>query len=243
MQIATLDFETYFDQEYGLSKLSTSEYVRDKRFEVVSCAIKLNDGPTKIYFGFDKIKAALDAIDWTKTAVLAHHTHFDGLILSHHFGIVPVKYLDTLSMARAVFPKTDANDLNSVAERLGKGNKLKMPDVKGKHLKDMTPQELGDMAKYNVADVDLCYDVFQELVNDYPPEEMNLIDITVRMFADPVIRLDRPRVKAELKREIDNQAALVASTGLTEKQLGSSAALAQHLEDLGVTAPMKYSVR
>ena len=40
MDIYTLDFETYYDQQYSLSKLTTEEYVRDERFEVVGLAIK-----------------------------------------------------------------------------------------------------------------------------------------------------------------------------------------------------------
>ena len=35
-------------------------------------------------------------------AFLCHHAHFDGLILSHHFGVKPRYWLDTLSMARQV---------------------------------------------------------------------------------------------------------------------------------------------
>ena len=36
MDVYTLDFETYYDKDYSLSKLTTEEYVRDKRFEVFS---------------------------------------------------------------------------------------------------------------------------------------------------------------------------------------------------------------
>ena len=31
MDVYTLDFETYYDQEYSLSKVTTEEYVRDPR--------------------------------------------------------------------------------------------------------------------------------------------------------------------------------------------------------------------
>ena len=33
-RLVSLDFETFFDSEYTLKKLSTSEYVRDPRFTV-----------------------------------------------------------------------------------------------------------------------------------------------------------------------------------------------------------------
>ena len=34
----TLDFETYYDRQYSLRKLTTEEYVRDERFEVIGLA-------------------------------------------------------------------------------------------------------------------------------------------------------------------------------------------------------------
>ena len=30
-----IDFETYYSKEYGLNKLTTEEYIRDERFEVI----------------------------------------------------------------------------------------------------------------------------------------------------------------------------------------------------------------
>ena len=33
--IITIDFETYYDKEYSLSKITTEEYVRHKQFEVI----------------------------------------------------------------------------------------------------------------------------------------------------------------------------------------------------------------
>jgi len=42
MDLITLDFETYYDRDYSLSKLTTEAYVRDSRFEVVGVGIKFN---------------------------------------------------------------------------------------------------------------------------------------------------------------------------------------------------------
>ena len=35
MDIVTLDFESYYDQEYSLRKVTMEEYIRDSRFEVI----------------------------------------------------------------------------------------------------------------------------------------------------------------------------------------------------------------
>ena len=54
MDLITLDFETYYDKDYSLSKLTTEEYVRDHRFEVIGVGIKLNDKETEWASGTHK---------------------------------------------------------------------------------------------------------------------------------------------------------------------------------------------
>ena len=49
MDIVVLDFETYYDREYSLSKITTEEYVRDSRFETIGVGIKINDHPAQWY--------------------------------------------------------------------------------------------------------------------------------------------------------------------------------------------------
>ena len=89
-RLVSLDFETYYDTEYTLKKLSTSEYVRDPRFKIHMVGIKIGRGKTKIVPG-NRVAAELKKINWKTHSLLCHNTQFDGLILSHHFGIVPLK--------------------------------------------------------------------------------------------------------------------------------------------------------
>lgn len=260
--VVTGDFETYHDKDYSLKKLSTSEYVRDKRFEAVCLALKVGDGETKVYFGHKEIQKALDKIDWGRAEFLAHHTHFDGLILTHHFGKVPVRWRDTLSMSRALHPTSERNDLDSVAIRYGEKNKLEMPDFKGKRLKDLTQEERAKIAKYAGRDTDIAASVYAKMVEKMPEAEMELIDITVRMFAEPVMRLDTKLAKSELAREIQERATAIASSGakalagkikllvkpkkkgdsVTEEHyLSSNKAFPQLLRAAGVEPPTKTS--
>ena len=44
--LITIDFETYYDKEYGLKKFTTEEYIRDEKFEVIGVAVK-DKGVTK----------------------------------------------------------------------------------------------------------------------------------------------------------------------------------------------------
>jgi len=264
--VVTVDFETYHDDEYSLKKLSTSEYVRDKRFEVLCVSIKVGDGKPKVVWGHDAAGAALRRVDWAKHELLAHHTHFEGLILSHHYGIVPRKYRDTLSMGRALFAKSERNDLGTLAERLGVANKLEMPDFRGKRLADIDPTLRALMARYVAGDVVSCAQAYEFMVRDYPAPELELIDITVRMFADPVMRLDTKLAKSEYEREREERAELIAATkaadtawrmaendmlvlpklkkGETltdEKALSSNKVFPELLRQAGIEPPMKTS--
>ena len=101
--IITLDFETYYDKAFSLSKLTTEEYIRDDRFEVIGVAVAVDDGQPEWFSGTQaETKAFLKKFDWENALALAHNMQFDGAILNWHFGIKPKGYLDTLCMARAV---------------------------------------------------------------------------------------------------------------------------------------------
>lgn len=241
--IVTVDFETFYDDDYTVKKFSTSEYVRNPQFEVLCVGIKIDDQPTTVYWGDKKVEEGLAAIDWPNATLLCHHTHFDGLILSHHYKIVPGKYADTLSMARALNPGIKKNDLDTVAARYGKGNKIKgvIENLKGKHYDDLTEEDKEAGTEYCATDVDLTYELYMEMVKDYPPKELDVIHMIVRMFADPVLRLDVDRALKEQEREKTERYNTIAASGLPLETITKNAAFAAKLEEYGVTVPTKTS--
>jgi len=97
MKILTIDWETYYDREYSLSKMTTEEYIRDDRFEVIGVAVKEDDNET-VWYDNKHMTASRFAklYDWKNCLVLAHNTQFDGAILSWRYGIKPKGWLDTL---------------------------------------------------------------------------------------------------------------------------------------------------
>jgi hypothetical protein len=242
--VVTLDWETYFDQKYSLRSkdYNTSEYIRDPQFKPHCVGIKMGLQPTKVYWE-EEIEPALREIKWGRKSLLCHHTAFDGFILSHHYGIVPKFYLDTMSMARAMHSTQSRASLDAVASLYGVGNK--MPNVLGKMkgLREI-PQELrADATAYTKMDVDLCFVIFSAMLKVFPQEELELIDRTIRMFCTPMLEVDIPRVQEELRREIADKEAKVAACGFDVTELQSAAKLASVLEGLGVTPPKKISPR
>lgn len=241
-QIVTLDFETYYDKGYTLSgKINTSEYIRDDRFHAHGVGIKVGNGKTLWYTG-KNIPLALREIDWSKCAVLAHNTAFDGFICSQVYGVKPAFYLDTLSMARAAHGHHMRHDLDTVAKAHGFAGKVKrdaLADTKGKQ--QLTDKEERALGVYCVDDVDDTYKIFWKLFDHIPDEELQLIDMTQKMFNDPILRIDIPRVQEELEKEVGGKTAALLRSGASVEDLMSNEKFAELLRRVGANPPMKIS--
>ena len=243
MDIITLDFETYYAQDYTLSKGTTEEYIRSPRFEVIGVAVKVNDGPTEWFSGtHEETRAFLSRYDWANSFALAHNTMFDGAIMSWQFGIKPKVWLDTLCMARALHGVEVGGSLKAVAERYGVGEKgNEVVNAKNKRLADFTREELSRYASYCVNDVDLTRDVFKIMVEKFPKQELKLIDLTLRMFIDPVLDLDTGLLETHLDKIKDWKDELLDKSGTTKEDLMSNPKFAELLKGLDVDPPMKIS--
>jgi len=206
-RVVTVDFETFYDTDYTLSKLSTSEYVRDKRFKAQMVGIKIGNKPTKVYTGRLRIMAALQAINWATHSLLCHNTAFDGFILSHIYKIKPVRYYDTLSMARGLHSNEIGASLDEVAQFYGKGSKLDGVLETTKGVENWDAQLVKAVTPYCAQDVDLTYAIFKEMHGKFPSDELDLVDMTLRMFCDPVLKVDIPRVQKEYEREVAERKA------------------------------------
>jgi len=246
-KVVTVDFETYFDGDYTLRKLNTSTYVRHEQFKAHMAGIKIGNRPTKVYSGA-KLEAALKAIDWSTHALLCHNTAFDGLILSHHFGVVPHLYLDTLSMARGLHGNDIGASLDEVAHYYGVGNKI--PNVLGtsKGVRDLDKATYASMASYCAEDVRLTFEIFKQMLACFPAKELRLVHHTISMFCDPILKVDLPRVATELAREIKAKEDLLISVSGIEsdlekarKVIASNESFAQLLIAEGVAPPTKIS--
>lgn len=238
MQFLTLDFETYYDKEYSLAKMTTEAYVRDERFYVHGVGIKDGTGIT-VYYPDDEVAEALAETKWGDTAVLCHNTMFDAFILSHHYGIYPKMLLDTLCMARALWPH-ESGALGSLAKRV--------PDrEKGHELESflgvlrLNDEQQRRMSGYCRNDVDLTFDLFQTMKVGFPTDELRLIDITLKMFTEPTLVLDEQLLLDHLDDLERKRETLLASVphGLTA--LRSNDQFAALLRAQGVEPPMKYS--
>jgi DNA polymerase len=254
MSFVTLDFETYYAKDFSLSRMTTEEYIRDPRFEVIGVSVKIDDGEPEWFSGTKaEVKAYLDKIDWANSALLCHNMLFDGAILAFTFGIVPAKYFDTLCMARAIHGVDAGGSLKALAERYRLGEKgTEVINALGKYRKDFTPEDLARYGAYCINDVDLTFKLFNVLMSDYfPSSELDLIDMTLRMYTEPVLRVNRDLLAERLQEIQQEKVSLLSSlmnimdakdTDEVRAKLASNPQFAEVLRSFGIEPPMKTSL-
>src|SRR5271167_931593 len=156
--------------------MTTEAYIRDPRFEVHGVGLLMN-GKDAQWMNDDEFRfaAVYSMSPWNesilylqKVAVLCHHAAFDGLILSHHYGIKPARWLDTLSMAAYLFPG-QPRGLEALAKRFGLEPKSVPYDaIKGRHWADMSPETQSELIAGCLHDCELTFTIFTKLMKgDY----------------------------------------------------------------------------
>lgn len=240
--VVVLDFETYYDREYSLSKITTEHYIRDPKFQTIGVAIKVNKGETR-WYPRPQVAEALKSIAWNQSLVVAQNTMFDGAILKWHYGVDPKAWVDIMGMSRALYPHEKSHSLKSQAERAGVGQKGdEVIAALGKRYEDFTPEELARYGAYCINDVELTYELFTRYMETFSLRELRLIDLTLRMFIDPVLALDREHLQDHLLAVKAQKEALLSKLSAEDKsRLMSNPQLAEMLRERGVEPPTKIS--
>jgi DNA polymerase I-like protein with 3'-5' exonuclease and polymerase domains len=243
MNIITIDFETFYDRTFSLSKMTTEEYIRNDLFEVIGVGVKVNDGDPQWFSGTMRAtKEWLNQFDWGNAIAVAHNAMFDMAILNWRFGIRPKRIVDTLSMLRALDGPDAGNSLAKAAERYGLGVKGdEVVSALGKGRLDFSPEELGRYGRYCLNDVELTHELFNRIAPGFPATELRLIDLTIRMFTEPVLELDVTVLKDHLSEVQRKKNDLLGKALVSKENLMSNGQLAETLRDLGVAPPMKVS--
>jgi len=252
VSFVTLDFESYYTKGLGFRTQTTEEYVRDRRFEVIGVGVKIDDAPTTWFSGTHvEIKEHLKKIDWSEAALLCHNTLFDGCILSWHFDCHPAYLFDTLCMARAIHGVDAGGSLKALALRYGLGVKGdEVIHAEGKRRQDFTEEELQRYGEYCKNDVELTLGLFHVLTSAFPQNELDLIDMTLRMFTEPVFHVDDVLLQDRLIELREEKMALLQTLmeqlkckdeEAVRKKLASGKQFAAILTEHGVEVPMKPS--
>jgi DNA polymerase len=244
MDILTIDMETFYDRYFSLSRITTEEYIRHELFETIGVSVKVNDEPAEWFSGTKKKTSEwLDRFNWGNSIAVAHNAMFDMAILSWEFDIRPKMIADTLSMARALHASEGISlSLKSLAEHYGIGVKgTEVLNALGKGRLDFTAEELARYGAYCVNDAELTNKLFAAMAPRIPRLEAKLIDLTMRMFTEPTLELDKCVLEDHLKAVKEKKEKLLDKALVDKANLMSNPQLAKMLEALGVDPPVKTS--
>lgn len=236
MNVLTVDFETYYDREYSLSKMTMIEYIMDGRFQPIMMSYAINDEPIQNVIGYPKIKEVLDGIDWSNTVLNAQNTAFDATIIRARFGHTARYYTDTMAMARVTAAHVfEGASLGAIAKVL-RANGVEVPpkgkevqSALGMHLYNAyqgTPylalkattdhkeiqrgnELLMGYVEYCNNDVHLAREAFKYFTKMITPDEMQYGDMILKCYIEPSLYLDLPIIEEEIQRihERDEQRA------------------------------------
>jgi DNA polymerase len=243
LNILTIDFETYYATDFSLTRLTTEEYVRDDCFEVIGVSVQKDLEEPQWFSGTQaETKLWLEQFDWSNSFGLAHNAMFDAAILSWNFGIKPMAWFDTLCMGRATDGLEVGNSLAKMAQRYGAGEKgTEVIDAKGLRRCDFSKEQLAQYGEYCKNDVSMTHFIFQIIVERFSKSELKLIDLTIKMFSEPVLRLDTPMLEQHLMQVKARKEKLLEACISDKDTLMSNPKLAELLISLGVEPPMKIS--
>lgn len=196
-----LDYETYYDREYSLSKMPTPNYILDDRWETIMCAAREGMQPSRIIDGPD-FGEFIAQYDPATTTTVTFNSLFDNSILAWKYGFVPHTMLDAMGMARAMLGHKLARfSLSSVAQYMGSGTKGgALVKVMGMRRAEIISRGLWtEFCDYAKLDNDLCADIFFKLIKDFPRSERRIMDLVLRCAVQPTFSVDIPMLKDHIK--------------------------------------------
>lgn len=221
-----IDFESYYDRDYTLSKMPTMQYVRDPRWQCEGAAVCIPGAVPPTWYDEPAMRELFDRLPWDRLALVAHNARFDYVVLSHHYGHRPAQVQCTKDTAQYAVSQgwLDPNQTTGVkalAPRYGleKGDTAQALEAGGQALAD-----------YALTDLLVSMRIYEEFWPRVPALERGLIDLHARMAAEPFLRLDTGRLDT-----------LTGDVPPWQAQLRSKEAFAQALRTLGVEPQTKTS--
>ena len=252
------DFETYYDKEYSLKKVTTEKYIRCDKFECIGLAIKNGSEPTEFYpreHGVEVLKAMCSK--HPNRPVVFQNSTFDAGILAFRYGIHPNFTVDTVVMAKlSGFDRAAGGSslakMSALMEKLGIYTAVKgtaVHDMLGVHADDMTSQQWQAYGDYCKLDVDLTYALYMYLLDKVPVSELIMADITTKMWTQSKFVIDedllikyREQLQNSKQERLSNLARELGLRDTNEllTTLRSSSKFTQVLSKY-VEVPMKWS--
>ena len=212
IETLVIDFETYFDVDYTLSKMSTVEYIVDSQFEFTGLGFEILNHPKAngpvfipgpdVSWAIERLKKLFGKALHNCT-VVAKNCKFDILILLEKFGSHPPFIIDIEDLSR-FYDSRMSHKLKDLAPMFNLEAKGDTKQFKGQHWEDMDHRA---MKEYNLGDIRNETGLFQILlpIISNPEIEIPLARHTLGMYLTPHFSLDYKLAKyliLEMGREL-----------------------------------------
>jgi DNA polymerase len=243
MRPVVLDFESFYSDDYTLSKMTTESYIRDPRFEVHGAAIKWDAKTSAVWYDQRELAYILKEENWSDVFLIHHHSQFDGFILSQHYDVHPGMFGCTLSMARLLLGNHLSVSLDNVRKHFGIPAKVTPYNLfRGKHWNELDANTQRLVGEGAVDEVESIWKIFGLLMQaGFPHEELEVVDSTIRMFTDPELIGDSAVFARVWESENTRKQALLDRLGVTAKNLGSDEVFASLLLARGIEPETKIT--
>ena len=254
MRPVVADLESFYDPDnlrgdrkpdgspdpYSIRSMNTESYCRDKRFEMHGIAIKWDARTLPQWYDDREFRYIAKETDWSDVFLISHHAQFDHLVLNHWYGVRPGMSGCTLSMARLLLGNHISVSLNSVRKNFGLPEKITPYHLfKGKHWNEMTVDVQRQVAAGAIDEVESIWKLFGILARDFPPEEFEVVNSTIKMFTQPELIGDAAVFAKVWTEEATRKQAMLDKLNLTAKDLGSDDTFASLLRARGVEPDTK----
>lgn len=214
-EAVVLDFETYFDKDYSLSKLSTVEYVMDERFELTGLGVTDLYGqphflePVEVAHFLSRMQAEYGD-DLSGMTVVVQRGKFDCLILREKFGITPKYVVDIIDLDK-MWDARASHKLKDLVERWhAPSPKGDTTEFLGLHWRDMNDQKRARLCEYTINDVEIeawLFETMMPVVVSRPAVELPVANHTLQMYLEPSFEIDLDlgeRIVAGMKVEMQD---------------------------------------
>ncbi len=252
-QVLIIDFETFFDADYSLTKMSTIEYICDNRFDFTGCGFNIlnweHHYSEEAYFiakplnDYIKTLQELFGKNLEQVTVVAKNCKFDITILAVKFGIIPPFIIDIDDLLRH-YDSRMSHRMKDVTKLFGLKPKGKTVQFKGLHYEDMSSTQREALAEYGKGDIKIEKDLFEILLPllSNPSVELPVARHTLGLYLTPRFAFDFK--KADFLTASMTVEMMDASDGTecTNKELSGSISFVKLLQDAlpeGETVPTK----
>jgi DNA polymerase bacteriophage-type len=216
-----VDFETYWDKEYTLSKMSCMEYVSHPKFEVLGVALKYTGehGDSPAMFLHDD---RLQSITWQHHTVIMQNAPFDALILAKHYGVYPPYIIDVKDLSHH-YNARQRHSLSTLAKQYGMGEKGRTENFQYVH-RDMPPAMWDRLSEYACNDAELEYSLFCKLLPylSNPAMELWIAHHTLELWTKPSLMIDKDYATDLCNKMQQEEEKIVASTNHTREEISGN---------------------